>query len=866
MSKHNRNETFCSGCWNYYRFCDCDPTYTTEFGNWDNSLNVGKRNKKITNIWYFYGPLDLLNTTDKWALNAILLYDKLWSTTPPKDPSGMLSIPESSINCKPWELNFFQYHDWPTKPKAGAGLAHAAAKCMRKKTKVGKAACMAINIAKNAVEETFPGTLDYLYKQVPEYSPVPPDLIALGVPLAFIPIKNMPKGIINNIEDALNKSMYPDADYPWVNNYYNKNNEDPIPSDFIYGEKTNIDKAVTQLNKGTKFYNEQRKNNETDTIVPRPLYITDNNLPIFEDVMDQIRPDYNPIFETNNNDPQNSTPVWPDSSSWKNLVKKKPYYDIKIGSGLNGSVETDMTNPTNLIYNAIPDPGYRFKQWKNNIFPYQPLYTETIIIPRNSNVNLTAEFELIPNEIEIIADAGPNGTISRDDTDANNVIVTAIPDTGYQFKRWSDNLDLAGQIFYTDNPLYLPKTQNADVTAEFELIRYIITYDCDPTRGTINESLSTNTNGQTVHTLTCIPEEDHYVVNWIGNKTKNNVVTPISYTTNVIEIIEDANYNVYCNIQITALSNTLQTEGQGIQSNLYRGTNVINADCKSFLIPTTSNNDQNALVITTAGNSRIRTNALPNTMTISVNVNTNVDAHHCYDIEMKTVDNNPNISVEFTSDIFEPNTFDYINRTPIGNGRKYTFPTGTNRTKKFRVYIAPNTGSSFTVTSVLAFQQIDILSMRIIALKAMPATAFPWIDWEKYNVTYMPPLSDIVQDASGVNCTKFPSIIDRPKFGNYINNPQHRLIVQGVGQKTINNPDNPPSTYILCGSKQMISSQFNGMTGEQQTTDQSNNAVWTSNDSTARIYYTLVSRPYSDINVTPYPTYPKPLVTQWPLP
>ena len=99
---------------------------------------------------------------------------------------------------------------------------------------------------------------------------------------------------------------------------------------------------------------------------------------------------------------------------------------------------------------ASPNLGYRFRQWSDGI----TTNPRTLVVV--GDTSLTAEFEEIPTSeytVSVVVDAEQNGAVQ--------MVLTAVPDAGYQFTKWSDG--------NTDNPRTILVTENMTLRATFNL-------------------------------------------------------------------------------------------------------------------------------------------------------------------------------------------------------------------------------------------------------------------------------------------------------------------------------------------------------------------------------------------------------------
>lgn len=135
---------------------------------------------------------------------------------------------------------------------------------------------------------------------------------------------------------------------------------------------------------------------------------------------------------------------------------------------------------------AVPDYGYHFSTWDDGI-------TDNPRVDLNVTGDIAAVALFDINQYTLTYSAGPNGAISGDtpqvvEHGSDGTTVEAVPDYGYHFAQWSDGV--------TDNPrIDLAVIGNLDVTAEFEINVYTLTYS-------VSDPELFGLTGQTVQTVT----------------------------------------------------------------------------------------------------------------------------------------------------------------------------------------------------------------------------------------------------------------------------------------------------------------------------------------------------------------------------
>ena len=173
---------------------------------------------------------------------------------------------------------------------------------------------------------------------------------------------------------------------------------------------------------------------------------------------------------------------------------------------------------------AIPDEHYHFVEWCDYL-------TENPRIDENvtANVYVTALFAIDTYSLTYLA--GDGGTI---DGNANQTInygdngsqVTATPNTGYYFVKWSDEV--------TENPRTdLNVTEDITVTAIFQIYQYTLTYTAGSGGSLVGETSQTVDYGTNGSTVTAVPNTGFHFVKWsddllTATRTDENITSDLS--------------------------------------------------------------------------------------------------------------------------------------------------------------------------------------------------------------------------------------------------------------------------------------------------------------------------------------------------
>ena len=207
----------------------------------------------------------------------------------------------------------------------------------------------------------------------------------------------------------------------------------------------------------------------------------------------------------------------------------------------NGTVTGagEYNHGTEVTLTATPNTGYHFVKWSDGVTNV----TRTITVA--DNVTLTAEFAINIYKVTLTAE---NGTVSGSGeyNHGTEVTLSAMPNTGYHFVKWSDGV--------TDAIRTITVTDNVTLTAEFAINVYKVTLMAE--NGTVSGSGEYN-HGTEV-TLTATPNTGYHFVKWSDGVT--DATRTITVTDNVTLTAEFA-INVY-KVTLTAENGTVTGAGE----------------------------------------------------------------------------------------------------------------------------------------------------------------------------------------------------------------------------------------------------------------------------------------------------------------
>ena len=152
--------------------------------------------------------------------------------------------------------------------------------------------------------------------------------------------------------------------------------------------------------------------------------------------------------------------------------------ELSVDSGVNGIVVGQGTYNygDKVTVNAVPNDGYKFIKWSDG------KYKATREIKMKGDLALQASFQPLTYDVFASVNGGKkgNGKVTGAGTYEYNksVTLTAIPDSGYHFVEWNDNVNT--------NPRVFAATRNINYQATFAPNIYDIKLESsDLTRGNV---------------------------------------------------------------------------------------------------------------------------------------------------------------------------------------------------------------------------------------------------------------------------------------------------------------------------------------------------------------------------------------------
>ena len=212
-----------------------------------------------------------------------------------------------------------------------------------------------------------------------------------------------------------------------------------------------------------------------------------------------------------------------------NIIAKAKNGKVEISGDRNA--DSTFNHGTNIILKAIPFENHHFMGWNDG--DTAKLRQFTI----KSDTTFEALFAIDSFNIKLQA---KNGTVAGEGVYpyGTEIEISATADTaaGYHFVNWSDNID--------DNPRKLTVTDNMELTANFAINTYALTYKVD---GEIFGDVETVEYGAPLTLRDSLVKEGYTFIGWSAipeTMPKNNVTVTGSWSINQYTITFKSDTNV----------------------------------------------------------------------------------------------------------------------------------------------------------------------------------------------------------------------------------------------------------------------------------------------------------------------------------
>lgn len=217
-------------------------------------------------------------------------------------------------------------------------------------------------------------------------------------------------------------------------------------------------------------------------------------------------------------------------------------YSATDGGYIDGETTQKVESGNNgLTVVAVPNDGYEFVQWSDG-------RTEAARQDKNvtADISVTAEFKLKINPSKrytVIYQANEGGTISGAVEQSvkegeNGTEVVAVPNEGYKFVKWSDNITEATR---QDRNV----TKDIVVTAIFEKQTFTLTYVAGNGGYLLGNANQTVAYGESGAMVTVVPKDGYIFVKWSdGSNVPERQDKNITADKTVTAIFEKIKYSV----------------------------------------------------------------------------------------------------------------------------------------------------------------------------------------------------------------------------------------------------------------------------------------------------------------------------------
>ena len=185
--------------------------------------------------------------------------------------------------------------------------------------------------------------------------------------------------------------------------------------------------------KPAKEEKKEAKPAKEETVEQAPIVVAENKPAQSQEVKKEAKPAQKPATQ-----PKTTTTTTAKPSNKPLEGSDGKMYAIKVTSGNSkmGSVSggKKYLQGTEAVLEALPKEGFRFTRWQDG----SVLNPRTIIV--TTNAEYVADFAISQYQLDLSVDSGLNGVVVGAGmyNYKDNVTVTATPNDGYRFVKWSD--------------------------------------------------------------------------------------------------------------------------------------------------------------------------------------------------------------------------------------------------------------------------------------------------------------------------------------------------------------------------------------------------------------------------------------------
>lgn len=228
----------------------------------------------------------------------------------------------------------------------------------------------------------------------------------------------------------------------------------------------------------------------------------------------------------------------------------------------------EVLGSRDVLFEAMPDPGYKVKEWTLNGDVVTVKAPETFTVENLSDdIHVTVEFEVITHVVNF-AVVGLNGTLTASVDgepivdgdlveDGKDVVFDALPDEEYRVKEWRVNGVVVPD--YTANTYTVEDlSQDINVTVEFEeipIVYHVVTFEVVGANGTLTASVDGEPidSGDEVREgknvlFTATPEANFQVKEWRVNGVVVDAKTVETY------LLADIDDDVFVTVEFEVLT------------------------------------------------------------------------------------------------------------------------------------------------------------------------------------------------------------------------------------------------------------------------------------------------------------------------
>ncbi len=259
-----------------------------------------------------------------------------------------------------------------------------------------------------------------------------------------------------------------------------------------------------------------------------------------------------------------STSLEPGALTERNLSANSPaeQYTLTININGGGSASGAGTYTEGTIKNisANPDHGWEFVNWTGDTGTIDNVNSASTTITMNGDYTITANFNAL-DPVTLTLDDDGHGYASANPSapyyEGDTVSITAHPDNGYKFDRWSGDTGTIADIH--DRTTTITMNGNYTVKANFvEAEIYTLTMAVNGNGSTDPPAGEYQYEEDEVVAITAIPDEGWEFINWAGG-----VADQDSASTSVTMSSDKTITANFAEIGVTTYNLTINVNGNG---------------------------------------------------------------------------------------------------------------------------------------------------------------------------------------------------------------------------------------------------------------------------------------------------------------